>query len=143
MQRLVSELVIGGRYHLVSRVATGGMGDVWEARDDVLDRRVAIKVLRPDLAEAETHRLRFRAEARHAAALAHPNIATVFDYGEHEDLAYIVMELVDGPTLGGILARDGLCHRVGSVPSLGRPRSVSWPPMPAVLSIAISNPPTS
>lgn len=107
MRELIGTLALGSRYHLVSRLATGGMGDVWVARDALLERDVAIKVLRPGLVKSDGARLRFRAEARHAAGLAHPNIATVFDYGEDENLAYIVMELVDGPTLAMILARDG------------------------------------
>lgn len=70
------------RYVLESRIATGGMGEVWSARDTVLDRAVAVKVLKTEYADDALFRTRFETEARHAAALQHPGIASVFDYGE-------------------------------------------------------------
>jgi serine/threonine protein kinase len=73
---------LGGRYELQRLIATGGMGQVWRGRDRMLDRLVAVKVLRSEYADDPTFLARFRAEARHAAALSHPNIATVLDYGE-------------------------------------------------------------
>ena len=94
----------GERYERVSRIATGGMGEVWRARDTVLGREVAVKVLKRELADDPTFRARFSAEARHAAALHHPNIASVFDYGELEDQTpFLVMELVDGKPLSELL----------------------------------------
>ncbi|HET8559722.1 MAG TPA: protein kinase [Marmoricola sp.] len=102
-----------GRYQLESLIATGGMGEVWRATDTVLQRPVALKVLKPELAEDPSFRERFVAEARHAASLQHPGIAAVFDFGElPPDVAgagsrpYLVMELVDGKPLSALL-REG------------------------------------
>ena len=107
MNRLEAGLVLGGRYHLQHRVASGGMADVWAAEDDVLQRSVALKVMRPDPGHEELFALRFRDEALHSAALIHTNIATVFDYGEDEHLAFLVMELVDGKPLSQVLREHG------------------------------------
>ncbi len=100
----------GERYERVSRIATGGMGEVWRARDTVLGREVAVKVLKREYADDESFRARFAAEARHAAGLHHPNIASVFDYGvvsegDESDTPYLVMELVDGQPLSALLAQ--------------------------------------
>ncbi|HEX4814023.1 MAG TPA: protein kinase [Nonomuraea sp.] len=95
------------RYLLVSRIATGGMGEVWRARDELLGREVAVKILRSHMHADPTFRERFRNEARLTAVLADPGIAQVFDYGEESDLAYLVMELVHGEPLSAILARGG------------------------------------
>jgi serine/threonine-protein kinase len=100
---------IGGadRYERIDRIATGGMGEVWRARDTVLGREVAVKVLKQEYADDPTFRARFAAEARHAAGLHHPGIAAVFDYGAVEGEApYLVMELVDGRPLSELLAGD-------------------------------------
>lgn len=95
----------GERYERVSRIATGGMGEVWRARDTVLGREVAVKVLKAEYADDATFRTRFEAEARHAAGLHHPGIASVFDYGIAEGgTPYLVMELVDGKPLSELLA---------------------------------------
>jgi hypothetical protein len=101
-------LVLGGRYRLVAPVGAGGMAVVWQARDEVLGRAVAVKLLAPAQAGDARSRERIRREARAAAALSHPNIAQVHDYGE-TDLAgrvfpYVVMELVPGGTLSARLA---------------------------------------
>ncbi len=96
--------VLGDRYTLTERIAVGGMGEVWAATDTVLDRTVAVKLLHPALSQESDFVERFRAEARHAAALQHPNIATVFDYGEDDGTAYLVMELVVGQPLSQIIA---------------------------------------
>ncbi len=98
---------VGGRYALTSRVAGGGMGEVWAARDGVLGREVAVKVLRGEHADDPAFLARFRTEARHAASLAHPGIASVYDYGEDDGAAYLVMELVPGEPLSARLAREG------------------------------------
>ena len=95
--------VLGGRYRLDRRVASGGMADVWAAADDVLRRRVAVKVMRPDPDHEELFALRFRDEALHSAALIHTNIATLFDYGEDDGVAFLVMELVDGQPLSAMI----------------------------------------
>jgi hypothetical protein len=104
--RSSTSLLIGGRYRLECRVAAGGVGEVWRARDLVLDRAVAIKLLRPEYAQHPETRARFRAEARHAGRLSHPGIAQVFDYGEADppDTPYLVLEFVAGPSLAGVLA---------------------------------------
>jgi eukaryotic-like serine/threonine-protein kinase len=104
MNRLQEGFVLGDRYPLESRIASGGMADVWAGVDDVLQRHVAIKVMRPDVDHERLFALRFRDEAVHSAGLMHTNIATVFDYGEDDGLAFLVQELVDGETLSKILA---------------------------------------
>ncbi|WP_256793165.1 serine/threonine-protein kinase [Terrabacter sp. Ter38] len=97
---------LGGRYTLGSAIASGGMGDVWEASDEVLQRPVAVKVMRPQGPEDDAFLERFRDEARGSASLHHPNIASVFDYGEEDGTAYLVMELVPGRTLGEIIREN-------------------------------------
>src|SRR5215212_6087685 len=103
--------LLGNRYELLVVLATGGMGRVWRARDTLLERPVAVKILRSEFTGNATFRARFRAEAQHTAALHHLNIASVFDYGELEEdgeqLAYLVMELVEGETLTALLEREG------------------------------------
>jgi eukaryotic-like serine/threonine-protein kinase len=99
--------VLGGRYHLAERIASGGMADVWAGEDDVLQRRVAVKVMRPDPDHEELFALRFRDEALHSAALIHTNIATLFDYGEDDGVAFLVMELVDGKPLSVLIKERG------------------------------------
>jgi serine/threonine protein kinase len=96
--------VLGRRYALVRRIAVGGMGEVWEATDTLLDRPVAVKVLKEEFRAASTFLARFRAEARHAGQLSHAGIATVYDYGEDGDMAYLVMELVSGQPLSELMA---------------------------------------
>src|SRR3954449_6677562 len=81
------------------------MGDVWRATDSVLGRVVAVKVMRASAAEDPTFANRFRDEARHSAGMSHQNIATVYDYGEDDGTAYLVMELVDGAPLSQLIAR--------------------------------------
>jgi serine/threonine-protein kinase len=103
---LSPELTISDRYMLVERIAVGGMGEVWRARDQLLDRDVAIKVLKDEYAEDPTFLQRFRSEAKHTASLSHPGIANVFDYGEVGAVAYLVMELVPGEPLSALIARD-------------------------------------
>ena len=95
---------LSGRYTLTERIAAGGMGEVWAAIDTVLGRAVAVKLLHPALSQESDFVERFRAEARHTASLHHPNIATVFDYGEDDGTAYLVMELVVGQPLSQIIA---------------------------------------
>ncbi len=101
--------VLGSRYALDHRIAVGGMGEVWTATDRVLQRAVAVKILRSDLADSDAFRLRFRAEACLAAGLSHPGIAHVYDYAEDVDddhlVAFLVMELVDGQPLSDLLAQ--------------------------------------
>ncbi|SNR72644.1 protein kinase domain-containing protein [Blastococcus mobilis] len=118
--------LLGNRYELLMPIASGGMGRVWRARDTLLERPVAVKVLRSELTGDSTFRARFRAEAQHTAALHHPNIASVFDYGELEEdgeqRAYLVMELVEGETLSTLLEREG---RLDAARTLGILRQMS------------------
>src|SRR5438270_2396396 len=101
--RIVAETILAGRYRLVRLIDRGGMAEVWEGRDEILDRPVAIKCLNPSLSgDAQFHQ-RFRLEAVAAARLAHPNIVATFDTGLDDGVAYIVMELVAGRTLRQVL----------------------------------------
>ncbi|MEU1418328.1 serine/threonine-protein kinase [Kitasatospora sp. NPDC005751] len=109
--------VLGGRYALTEWIGGGGMGAVWRADDRVLERQVAVKVLHAGLLEEGTFASRFRREAQLLAAISHPGIVEVHDYGEQggdaghgaegERIAYIVMELVEGRPLDKALAEDG------------------------------------
>lgn len=104
--RPTSGQILGSRYELVSRIAIGGMGEVWKANDSVIGRTVAIKILKDEYMGDPGFRERFRAEARHAALVNHEGIANVFDFGEEEGSAYLVMELVPGEALSSILERE-------------------------------------
>ena len=104
--RPTAGLTFGGRYELQSRIAIGGMGEVWQATDLVIGRTVAIKILKDEYLGDPGFLERFRAEARHAALVNHEGIANVYDYGEEEGSAYLVMELVPGEALSSILERE-------------------------------------
>ena len=104
--------LIGERYRLIRKIAVGGMGEVWEAADTRLGRRVAVKVLKAELSGSTEFLQRFRVEARTTASLNHPGIAAVHDYGETSsgpdgpaETAYLVMELVEGEPLAAMIAR--------------------------------------
>ncbi|BDZ42088.1 hypothetical protein GCM10025865_13870 [Paraoerskovia sediminicola] len=99
-------VVLGGRYTLVRRIAIGGMGEVWVAADSALQREVAVKVLRSEYTGNEDFLARLRTEARNSAALSHPNIAQVHDYGEQDRSGYLVMELVSGEPMADLLERE-------------------------------------
>lgn len=88
--------MLGGRYKLVRQVATGGMGEVWTARDKVTGRHIAVKILKPELAGQATFLQRLRMEATNAMRIQHPNIAAVLDHGEEDGTGWIVMEYVEG-----------------------------------------------
>lgn len=92
-------LVVDGRYRVLSRMARGGMASVYVARDERLDRPVALKLMHPHLAESEQFTARFRQEARAAARISHPGVVPVFDQGTFHGQGYLVMELVNGPDL--------------------------------------------
>ncbi|MCR5476555.1 MAG: Stk1 family PASTA domain-containing Ser/Thr kinase [Lachnospiraceae bacterium] len=91
--------LIGERYEILEKIGTGGMSDVYKARDQKLSRNVAVKVLKQEFAENENFVSKFRMEAQAAAGLMHPNIVNVYDVGEEGEDSYIVMELVEGITL--------------------------------------------
>jgi serine/threonine protein kinase len=97
-----------GPYQILALIGTGGMGEVYKARDTRLDRLVAIKVLNADGAERPDRRARFETEARAVSALGHPHICTLFDVGDHQGRAYLVMEYLEGETLDDRLTRGPL-----------------------------------
>ncbi len=96
----------GNRYRLIKRIATGGMGEVWQAQDETILRQVAIKILKQQYMGDPDFVDRFRTEAKHAAMINHDGIANVYDYGEDEGSAFLVMELVPGESLSSILERE-------------------------------------
>src|SRR5918992_2797477 len=98
---------IGGRYELEELVGTGGMSSVWRARDALLERKVALKILDPRYSDDEEYVVRFEREARAVARLAHPNIVTILDRGKDRDRQFIVFEYVDGQTLKQIVDARG------------------------------------
>jgi serine/threonine protein kinase len=100
-----------GTYEVIAPLGAGGMGEVYRARDTKLDRDVAIKVLPSHLAENPDALARFEREAKAVAALSHPNILAIHDFGTHEGTAFAVMELLDGETLRHRLAEGGLPPR--------------------------------
>jgi serine/threonine protein kinase len=96
-----------GRYRLLGLLGAGGMGVVVEAEDEVLRRRVAVKLLKPDLAHQAWTRPRFLGEAEKMAAIDHPNVITVLDFGEQDGMPYLVMPRLEGETLAARLQREG------------------------------------
>ncbi|HLS49390.1 MAG TPA: serine/threonine-protein kinase [Actinomycetaceae bacterium] len=107
MSALAEGTTLLGRYELRSRVAAGGMGEVWRGHDARLNRLVAVKVLPQRLAGQETFLQRLRIEARNNAQLRHPHVVTLLDYGEDAGAGVLVMEFVDGEPLGDVIAREG------------------------------------
>ena len=98
---------LGGRYRLDERIAGGGMGDVWRGTDEVLGRTVAVKILLPALLDEPGFAERFRGEARTMATVNHPGVVDVYDYGSDQQLAFLVMEYVEGDALSRTLSRVG------------------------------------
>lgn len=94
---------LGGRYEILARIGGGGMALVYKAYDSLLQRNVAIKVLREQFVHDEEFIQRFRREARSAASLSHPNVVSIYDVGQDEDTHYIVMEYIEGGTLNDII----------------------------------------
>ena len=95
--------LIGSRYKIVSEIGHGGMSDVYEARDIIFRREVAIKILKYESAQKIENLIRFQNEARYSASLNHPNIVKIYDYGEENNNLYIVNQYVKGQTLRDIL----------------------------------------
>src|SRR6266480_2839890 len=110
--------VYSGRYELLRHIARGGMAEVFLAHDLLLDRPVALKVLFPELSVDPSFVERFRREAQAAANLSHPNIVSVFDWGEADSTYFIVMEYVDGQTLSNIIYNEGRLS-VGRAAAIG------------------------
>ena len=115
-----------GRYELTSLVGAGGMATVYRAVDPVLKRDVAIKVMHPHLAADSAFVGRFKHEAQAVAALRHPNIVKVYDFGNEGDSYYMVMEFVDGPTLSALLGAPG-ARDIGACPPT-RPAAACYRP---------------
>ena len=100
-------MFLGDRYEILERIGSGGMSDVYRAKDHRLNRDVAVKVLKQEFNADKSFVSKFRTEAHAAACLSHPNIVHVFDVGDSDDLHYIVMELVEGITLKTYIAKKG------------------------------------
>jgi serine/threonine protein kinase len=107
MSPVVVGEVVAERYELEELVGTGGMSSVFKARDTLLERHVALKILHPHFTEDEQYVERFRREARAVASLSHPNIVTILDRGEDEGRQFLVFELVEGRTLAELLQEEG------------------------------------
>ncbi|MEO5884408.1 MAG: protein kinase, partial [Candidatus Limnocylindrales bacterium] len=99
--------ILGGRYRVIASLGQGGMATIYRALDTQLGREVAVKLLRPEYLRDPDFSSRFRQEAQNAASLSHPNVVTVYDYGEDPSGPFIVMEYVDGEDLATILRRNG------------------------------------
>ena len=104
---LKTGMIIAERYEILGKIGTGGMADVYKAKDHKLNRYVAVKVLKPEFREDTTFIRKFRSEAQAAAGLTHPNIVNVFDVGDDEGVYYIVMELIEGITLKEYISKKG------------------------------------
>ena len=104
---LKTGMIIAERYEILAKIGTGGMADVYKAKDHKLNRFVAVKVLKAEFREDTTFVRKFRREAQAAAGLTHPNIVNVFDVGDDEGVYYIVMELIEGITLKEYIAKKG------------------------------------
>src|SRR4051812_42330529 len=98
--------VLADRYHIIKRIGEGGMGRVYLAEHIKMRRQCAVKVMSPSLLADSDSVARFGREASNAARIIHPNVATVFDYGENDGLVYIVMEFVDGDPLSKVLSQE-------------------------------------
>lgn len=96
-----------GRYRLLAKIGSGGMGEVYRALDTALGREVAVKVLPPETVATPEHRRRFETEARSAATVSHPSLVAVFDVGESDGTPFIVQELVRGSTVGQLIEEQG------------------------------------
>jgi serine/threonine-protein kinase len=107
MHPIAPDTMVDGRYRAQRRLGSGGMAEVWCAEDEVLGRRVALKLMGGRFAESPEFRERFRREAQAAAGLAHPNIVGIFDRSEWDGTPYIAMELVDGKTLKELVLERG------------------------------------
>lgn len=99
--------ILGGRYEIIEKIGEGGMAEVYKAKCHLLNRYVAVKILKPEYAKDETFVKRFRREAQSAASLTHANIVSVYDVGAEGDINYIVMELLESKTLKDYIEEHG------------------------------------
>lgn len=104
---LTEGMFVGDRYEIINKIGTGGMSDVYKAKDHTLGRFVAIKVLKPEFSEDVNFVTKFRTEAQSAAGLEHPNIVNIYDVGSENGMHYIVMEYVEGITLKTYIEKKG------------------------------------
>lgn len=116
--KLVEGQLIHRRYRLDRRLAQGGMGEVWKGHDIQLNRPVAIKALRDDQGNVEAKLHRLRAEAHNSANLAHPNIAALFEYYEHDSIGFLIMEYVPSDSLADIYRDRGTLPATELLPIL-------------------------
>ncbi len=113
--------IIADRYHILSRVGEGGMGQVFLAEHVKMKRRCAIKVMRPALVDDAEALLRFTREAENASKLSHPNVASIFDFGETSDgVVYLAMEYIEGESLHALLERDSALHPQVAIDVIGQ-----------------------
>ena len=116
--KLIEGQLIHRRYRLDARLAQGGMGEVWKGYDIQLGREVAIKALRSDMTNAEAKLRRLRAEAHNSANLAHPNIAALFEYYEHDGIGFLIMEYVPSKSLADLFHEKGAMDPIELLPIL-------------------------
>ena len=121
--------ILAGRYELLEKIGEGGMAVVFKARDRLLNRHVAIKILKPEFTKDMVFIESFRRESQTAAGLVHPNIVNVYDVGKEGNIYYIVMELIDGKPLSEVIKEEGALDP--NVP-LTSNRSFPKPTMPAI-----------
>lgn len=103
----MGDTILGNRYQIIRKIGDGGMAFVYEAKDKLLNRTVAVKVLRPEFVDDEDFLKKFKREAEAVASLSHPNIVNVYDVGEDGKVHYIVMEYIDGQNLKDIIKNEG------------------------------------
>ena len=120
-------MIVGERYEIISRIGSGGMADVYKAKDHKLNRLVAVKVMKAEFSQDKGFISKFRKEAQAAAGLAHPNVVNVYDVGEDNGIYYIVMELVQGITLKDYITRKGKLS-VREATSIAIQVSLDWKP---------------
>ncbi len=103
---MLNGMILGGRYELIEVIGEGGMSTVYKARDNILDRIVAVKILKDEFSKDRGFVERFKTEALSAARISHPNIVNIYDVGMQEDIHYIVMEYVEGHTLKQVIRQE-------------------------------------
>ncbi len=103
-------IILADRYRITSRIGAGGMGQVYKAEHILMKRQCAIKVLRANLSGDPEAAQRFQREAENASQLSHPNVAQIYDFGEHDGRVYLAMEFIPGESLAALLQREGAIH---------------------------------
>ncbi|KRO48214.1 MAG: hypothetical protein ABR68_03960 [Microbacteriaceae bacterium BACL28 MAG-120531-bin53] len=128
----------GDRYRLQLRIAIGGMGEVWQAEDELILRQVAIKILKEEYLSDPAFLERFRTEARSAALVEHEGIANIYDYGEDTGSAYLVMELVPGPAESPQVVVTVVVEDGGGIGQNGTGNQIAAPIAKAVMKAALN-----